>query len=70
MATKRRRLSAQFEVRSVRSMYTSCTVGFVSIRYSLQRRQQTRDLVIASRHVKLPASVAYADLDKYVAASV
>ena len=43
------------DVDEIRSMYTSCTVGYVSIRYSLQRRQQTRELVIAPRHVKLPA---------------
>ena len=57
------------DVAEIQSMYTSCAVGFVSIRYSLQRRQQTRELVIAPCHVKLPASVAYADVDKYVAAS-
>ena len=57
------------DVDEIRSMYTSCTVGFVSIRYSLQRRQQTRELVIAPSYVRLPAAVAYADVDKCVAAS-
>ena len=57
------------DVDEIRSMYTACTVGYVSIRYSLQRRQQTRELVIAPRHVKLPAGVAYADVDKYVVES-
>ena len=57
------------DVRPIRAMYASCTVGHISIRYSLQRKQQTRELVIAPIHVRLPASVASADVYRCAAAS-
>ena len=45
------------DVRAIRTMYASCTVGKIAVRYSLQRKQRTLELVIAPAHVRLPASV-------------
>ena len=53
----------------IRTMYASCTIGHVSTRYSLQRKQQTHELVIAPSHVRLPASVACGDSFKRAMAS-
>ena len=46
------------DVPRVRDLYASCAVGSLSIRYSFQRVTQTRELVIAPTHVRLPAAVA------------
>ncbi len=41
----------------IRELYALCVVSHLSFQYSLQQKQQARELVIAPHHVRLPASV-------------
>ena len=41
---------------TIRDMYGDCAIARLPIRYSLQRRQQAKELLIAPSHVRLPAS--------------
>ena len=54
----------------MREMYATCVISHFSLQYSLQRKQQARELLIAPSHVRLPASVASIDTheDKAVSA--
>lgn len=45
----------------VRKIYSTYVISHFSLQYSLQRKQQARELVIAPSHVRLPASVASID---------
>ena len=45
----------------IRDLYETCAVSHLSLQYSLQRKQQARELLIAPPHVRLPAPVASID---------
>ncbi len=46
------------DVGFIRDIYAACTVSHLSIRYSLQRKHRTKELLIMPPHVQLPASDA------------
>lgn len=46
----------------MREIYSTCVISHFSLQYSLQRKQQARELLIAPSHVRLPASVASIDM--------
>ena len=39
----------------IRDLYKTCVISHLSLQYSLQRKQQARELLIAPSHVRLPA---------------
>ena len=49
----------------IRDLYRPCTVSHLSLWYSLQRRQQARELLITPDHVQLPASAVSIDTREY-----
>ena len=57
------------DVPRIRDLYASCTVRRLSIRYSFQQKTETRELLIAPTHVRLPAEVASSDSYPAAAAS-
>ena len=46
----------------IRNMYKKCVISHLSLQYSLQRKQQAQELLIAPPHVQLPPSVAPIDM--------
>ena len=57
------------DVPRIRDLYASCTVRRLSIRYSFQKKTETRELMIAPTHVHLPAEEAPSDAGPVAAAS-
>ena len=45
----------------IRDMYRKCVISHLSLQYSLQRKQQAQELLIAPSHLQLPSSVASVD---------
>ena len=58
------------DTRFIRDLYKTCVISHLALQYSLQRRQQMRELLIAPSHVRLPASVAPIDTNEGQAASI
>ena len=47
----------------IRQLYKSCIISQISLQYSLQRKQQARELLIAPSHVRVPESTVSIDAD-------
>ena len=57
------------DARFIRDLYAPCAISHFSLQYSLQRKQQARELLIAPSQVRLPISVASNDKDECKAAT-
>lgn len=57
------------DTRFIRSLYTTCVTSHLPLQYSLQRKQQARELLIAPARVRLPAYVASINTNECEAAS-